>query len=528
MITRKKICLLSLLLLTTTIVAQEKYTADWESLKKHEVPQWAKDAKFGIYAHWGVYSVSGAWDHTEPNWANGYICGYIPYYRKSGELGKLFEKNVGKIEDGIGYKDLAKQFNPVKFDPKYWAELIKKSGAQYAGICAVHHDGYCMWDSEITDFCAGKLGPERDLYGELINEIRKQGLKTFASFHHERTHKHFAQLAEKLKANPKMQKADLLDPKYKDLYWFLCDEDEANRRRHALTIEVINKYKPDVLWFDGGGQNSTEVILAEFFNMGIRENKEVCVHNKGNFGNNFGVYSYENGIVRPDYIDWPWEDDTPSGIHWDDWPWYKGMEYKKPRDIIVRLCDLVARNGGLLLSLNPTGDGSLEKEQVDLLLGIGKWLEQNGEAIYNTVPWKIYAEGHVKGLEFREKHPTTGKETTALRPDPRKLNWEDVRFTRNNNTLYATVLGVPPSGKVNIKSLANNVAISDKNQIASVELLGHGKVKWERTDEALIIDLPKQLPNEWALAFKIVPTGELDKSKPAGMSSSRKQRNTVR
>lgn len=523
----KKIILLGALCWTLSAVSQERYTQDWTSLRKHQVPQWARDAKFGIYAHWGVYSVAGAWDHTEPNVANGYICGYIPYYKQSGEQGRLFRQYVGKIEDGAGYKDLAKQFKPVHFDPVYWAELIKKSGAQYAGICAVHHDGYCMWDSEITTFCAGKIGPERDLYGELIEQIRKQGLKTFASFHHERTHKHFADLVSRMAKNPKMAKSDLLDPQSQDVYWFLCDEQEANVRRNELTLEVVRKYKPDVLWFDGGGQNDTERVLAEYLNMGLEEGKEVCVQNKGNFGNGFGVYSYENGIVRPDYVDWPWADDTPSGVRWDDWPWYDGMVYKKPRDIIVRLCDLVARNGGLLLSLNPTGDGRLEQEQVDLLLGIGTWLDQNGEAIYATVPWKIFAEGHVTGLEFRDTHPNSGKETVAMRPDVKKLNWEDVRYTRNGDTLYGTVLGVPPGGKVVMKSLARSTQISKQNKIASVELLGHGKVNWTRDENGLTIDLPKTLPNDWALAFRIKPVDELDKEKPQG-SYHRKQSSTIR
>lgn len=528
MISLRKLVYGVLLLCAASVTAQNKYTADWTSLRKHELPQWVKDAKFGIYAHWGVYSVSGAWDHKEVNWANGYICGYIPYYRQSGELGELFEKQVGRIEDGFGYKDLAKQFKPKNFDPVYWAKLIKESGAKYAGICAVHHDGYCMWDSEITNFCAGKLGPEQDLYGMLIKEIEKQGLKTFASFHHERTYKHFADLVSKLKNDPKMAKADLLNPASKEVYWFLCDAEEADRRRHQLTMEVINKYKPDMLWFDGGGQNGTDMVLAEYLNMGEREKKEVSVHNKGNFGDKFGIYSYENGIVRPDYIDWTWADDTPSGVHWDDWPWYKGMKYKKPRDIVVRLCDLVARNGGLLLSLNPNEEGTLEPGQVELLEGIGRWLKQNGEAIYSTVPWKIYAEGHVKGLEFSEKHPNTDKRTTAMRPDVNILNWEDVRFTRNGDNLYATVLGVPPTGKVTIKSLSDTVSVSKKNEIATVELLGHGKVNWIRTAGGLTIDLPGKLPNEWALAFKIKTKDELDKSKPANASYKRKQKDTIR
>jgi len=276
---------------------------------------------------------------------------------------------------------------------------------------------------------------------------------------------------------------------------------------------VIDKYKPDGIWFDGGGgKHGTEFLLQDFFNMGDAAGKEVVVHNKGNFPEQFGVYSYENGHKRPLYVDWPWEDDTPSATGWCDWPWFKAIEYKKPRDIVVRLCDLVARNGGLLLSMNPRPDGTLDQGQIDLLEGIGSWMDVNGEAIYATVPWKVFAEGHTGLLEFRESGP--GK-TRAIQPDTTKLNWEDVRFTRNGENLYASVLGVPPSGVVNIKTLSRQTSVSESNKIKTVELLGHGPVKWTRSADALSIELPKELPNEWALAFKITVDGELDKSKPA-------------
>jgi alpha-L-fucosidase len=516
--------------LVAPVHGTEPYTSDSKSLRRHQVPQWAKDAKFGIYGHWGVYSQVGRWDLQAPNNANLYACSYIQIYRDTeNEFAREFEKRVGPLTKGFGYKDLAKQFKPVKFDPAQWADLIQKSGARYAGIAAVHHDGYCLWDSSITDFCAGKMGPKRDLYGELVGEIRKRGIKTFASFHHERSHKHFMGLHERL-LQKKVTGVDLLDEKTWGTYWFMGTEDHFARKRHELTVEVIDKYKPDMIWFDGGGgEYGTERALADFFNMGLKENKEVCVQNKGNFGDEFGLYSYENGIVRPDYVAWPWADDTPSGTRWDDWPWHNRIEYKKPRDVVVRLCDLVARNGGLLLSLNPTPEGELEQGQVDLLLGVGKWLGQNGEAIYGTVPWKIFAEGFEKGLEFRDKAVPGGqKETVALRPDVTKLDWKCVRFTRKGNDLYAIVLGVPPAKEVVIKSLANGTAIGEPNRIKSVELLGHGRVSWKRSDDGLTISLPEKLPNEWALAFKIIPEGGLDQNTPLGMSSKRKQRSTVR
>jgi alpha-L-fucosidase len=495
---------------------EERWQPAWESLSQHEVPQWAKDAKFGIYAHWGVYSVSGGWDRTRPNWGNYYILPYRGIYDLTGqdETFGLFEENVGPVRKGFGYKDLAKQFKPVDFDPDEWADLIVRSGARYAGIAAMHHDGYAMWDSEHIRLDAGELGPERDLLGEILAALEARGLKTMTSFHHARTFRHFEVVQKKLRAQPGYEDVDLLDPTLRDYYWYAGDAAHFSEIRYRLTKEVIDRYQPDVIWFDGGGGKfGTERILADFFNMAERAGKEVVVHNKGNFPQEFGVYSYENGFDRPAFVNWPWEDDTPSAAEYNHWPWAKGMEYKKPRDIVIRLVDLVARNGGLLLSLNPRPDGKLDPGQIDLLLGIGDWLGQNGAAIYDTVPWKIFAEGNEGRLPF----VVTGSEGQvgrAIQPDLSKLSFKDVRFTRNGEKLYATFLGVPPAGEAVIASLASTTRISSENQIASVSLLGYGEIPWSRDESGLHLQLPETLPNEWALSFEITVVGELDKSPP--------------
>ncbi|WP_289053788.1 alpha-L-fucosidase [Carboxylicivirga marina] len=497
----------------------KQYEANWESLRQHQVPQWAQDAKFGIYAHWGVYTQNGDWEHTKRNWGNYYITGYKGYYSTSdsNEQRLLFEKHIGNVKEGIGYKDMAKQFKAEKFDPVYWADIIEKSGAKYAGMCAVHHDGYLMWDSEHTDLCAGKTGPERDLNGELLAELKNRGIKTIASFHHGRTVKHFEKVVKTLKADERFANADLLNEDYYNYYWYLGGRERFTDKRLAITKEFIDKYSPDVLWFDGGGgKYDTENILAHFFNDGLKHNKEVCVHNKGNFGKNFGLYSYENGHKRPSYVDWPWEDDTPSGTGWCDWQWDKNMEYKKSEDVIRRLVDLVSRNGGLLLSMNPRPDGSFDKGQEDLLLGIGKWLKQNGEAIYATRPWTIIGEGHMEDLFYYQLNPGNGAKSRAIQPNTALFDHTDIRFTTNNNILYATTLGVTKADHVLIKSLNSSTNISSINKIESVELLGHGKVKYKRDKTGLRIALPTELPNNVALSFKIKIKGQLEKRQELG------------
>lgn len=505
------------------ICAQEKqYEANWESLRTHVVPTWAEDVKFGIYAHWGVYSVSGNWDYKKENWGNYYITAYKGFYstNEKQEQHAMFENNVGKIEDGIGYKDLAKQFTAKNFDPEYWADLIEKSGAKYAGMCAVHHDGFCMWDSDITDFSAGKTGAKRDLNGELFAALKKRGVKTIASFHHGRTVKHFEKIAKELQKDPKYKNVDLLNPEYYNYYWFMGGRERFTKNRLDLTIEFIDKYSPDVLWFDGGGgKYDTEKILAHFFNDGLKHSKEVSVHNKGNFGKNFGVYSYENGYKRPSYVDWPWEDDTPSAAGWCDWPWFKNIKYKKSNDVIIRLVDLVSRNGGLLLSMNPRPDGTFDKGQEDLLLGIGVWLKQNGEAIYGTRPWKIYGEGHLENLFYSEENPENGAKGRAIQPNTSLFNSEDVRFTVKANTLYATVLGIPSNGKVLIKSLSTDIEVSSENKIESIELIGFGKIDFKRTKAGVEIKLPNKLPNKVALVFKVKAVGKIEQRTNKGSNA---------
>jgi alpha-L-fucosidase len=179
--------------------------------------------------------------------------------------------------------------------------------------------------------------------------------------------------------------------------------------------------------------------------------------------------------------------------------------------VVVRLCDVVARNGGLLLSLNPRPDGSFDQEQIELLDGIGGWLAQNGEPIYGTRPWKIYAEGHVEPLFFSQTHPETGAQSREIQPESGRFDESDIRFTTKANSLYAIQLDIPKGDKTVIKSLGLKTKLSGKNRIRSVRLLGHGDVEFQRTDHHLEIMLPGSLPNQWALAFKIEVEGELEK-----------------
>jgi alpha-L-fucosidase len=522
---RKQLVMTLLLaLMISNAYAKQKYEPNWESLKKHQVPEWMEDAKFGIYGHWGPYAVAFDWD-VDPGMEIVYRCIYFNYlYRPDNDQRTLFERHIGPIDKGYGYKDLIDEFKAEKFDPAEWADLIAKSGAKYAGLAVIHHDGYALWDSDVNPWCAGKTGPRRDVYGELSNQLKKRGLKTVATFHHLRTHKmwkeystkpEFAKLAKK-------ENWDILDPKYSKLYWSNTDfESDYIPYWNAQVKEVIDKYQPDMIWCDGGDMEGGAVgdsgrdWLAYYFNKAQEWGKEVSVHNKltgtygdtsYNFGPDFGVYTYENGRDRPERIDRPWEDDTSVG---GTWPYYKGQEYMKPREGIVRLIDLVSKNGGLFVSLTPKPDGTLPQGVKYFLLGMGEWLGQNGDAIYGTRPWKIQAEGGIDNLNNITKKD--GKINHIFRDNADAMTWECIRFTCKDNNLYVMCTGIPPKGKLSVKSLGTGTKISSENEIASIELLGSGDIEYTRNKRGLHLTLPKKMPNDTALAFKINVKGTLEK-----------------
>ncbi len=499
----------------TSVTAQKKYQATWESIKTHEIPNWALDAKFGIYAHWGPYSMIGSWEenNTYPDSGNYYTVGYRNIYTQNANhpIRKAFEKRYGSIQKGNGYINLCKDFTAKGFDPVLWADLIKESGAKYAGTCAVHHDGYLMWDSEITDFCSGKTGAKRDLVGELFKELEKRDIKTIASFHHARTKRFFDGWKKQLSRNPEYSKVDLLQQKSLQNYWFMGSKEDFLKKRKNITNEFITKYKPNVIWFDGGATDSSLDILATFYNTGEKSKKEVEVHNKDRqFGDAFGVYSYERGYLRPhSLLNHPWEDDETSSIS-GSWSWWHGINYKQASDLIKRLCHLVANNGGLLLSLNPRPDGSFDEGMVAQLKGIGKWLKQNDEAIHGSRPWKIQGEGHIDPLELRYVWSKAMQHRYAT-PNVTKFKSSDFRFTTQKNALYAIQMGIPRNNKARIKSLSNKNKVGSGNKIMSISLLGYGVVGFKRTDDYLEINLPSKLPNEVALVYKIKVKGELDR-----------------
>lgn len=455
------------------------------------MPEWLLDAKFGIYAHWSAYAVPA------------FLTEHYP--KRMYEPGTKFFENQVKHwghPSEFGYKDFIPLFKAERYDPDEWAEFIEASGARYAGLAVVHHDGFLLWDSAVSRWNAKQMGPKRDLYGELVAALRRRGLKTIATEHHIRTFNWYlpgtgafgdgdiARAAEIVRE----QNYDLGDPAYADLYWnsLTSTYEEFMRVWRAKLVEVIDKYRPDVLWFDGGdfqGNESEKTVLdvlAHYHNQAAERGQEVEVLNKlpgnmkFNFPERYGILTFEEGRDRPAQVARPWIDDMKiSDIGWG---YVAGQKYKTGGEIVAGLIDRVARGGGLLLNLSPMADGTIPAGQKNALLEVGAWLKVNGEAIYNTRPWTIHAEGDEAKLRAPGEHP---KWTFT------NVGTSDVRFTqpKNGGAIYAISLAWPKDAQsILIKSINEQTL---PGSISSVTLLGHeGDLKFRRGADGLHVDLP--------------------------------------
>jgi len=405
----------------------KKYEPTWESLREYkEVPQWLRDGKFGIYTHWGPYAVHAYGQNT--TWYS-----FALYMEEDGEARQHFEKTFGKLTPEFGYKDLIPKFTAEKFDADEWAELFRKSGAKFAGPVAEHHDGFAMWDTRYSEWNAAKMGPKRDVVGELEKAVKKRDMKFVTAFHHAANWFFF----------PVMDKRyDTGDPRYSGLYG-QPHERGAMRNQEFLDewygkiIEVIDNYSPDFIWFDFALDSIPEGyvkdFLAYYYNYAEANGKEVVVTYKGNdLVPGSGVRDLELGQEpKITYHEWI----TDSTV--DDrgaWGYANDLTFKTPDRLIDNLVDRVSKNGYLLLNVGPKPDGTIPDGARDLLLEMGAWLDVNGEAIYGTSPWFIAGEG-----------PTNLGAATEIgfnEADTVYTN-KDIRFTVKGDVLYATFLAWP-------------------------------------------------------------------------------------
>ena len=479
--------LLLVFALNISLPGQDKYEPNWESLKNHETPQWLKDAKFGIYTHWGIYCYSAT--NGNATWNSNHA-----YFRPDSESAKKFYSKHGELTPEFGYKDLIPKFTAENFDAEEWADLFAKSGAKFAGPVAEHHDGFAMWDTKYSDWNAAKMGPKRDVVGELEKAIKVRDMKFVTAFHHAANWTFFP-VWDKTK--------DCSNPKYSGLYGQIHEKgafrsDEFLDEWYGKLIEVVDNYEPDFIWFDFELEKIREDYIKDFvayyYNTAIENNKEVVISYKHHdLPSGVALLDLELG-QEPELTHYDWITDTSI----DDqgaWGYIDGLKYKSVDRLVDNLVDRISKNGYLLMNIGPKWDGSIPEGARNGLLGMGKWLEVNGEAIYGTTSWIRYGEGPT-GVKLSKKGDAMFNESDIMYTN------KDIRFTVKGDVLYAIVLDWP--GKdVLIKTLGQQIY---PGEISSISMLGvEGDLEWNLDNEnGLKIKTPETMPCEHAFTFKIV------------------------
>ena len=481
------------------------FKPELESFKQYQYPDWFRDAKFGIWAHWGPQAVprQGDW------YARKMYESDIFDRRTNKPTGKPGKEYLYHLEhyghpSKFGYKDIIPLWKAERWDPAKLMALYKKVGAKYFVSMASHHDNFFLWDSKIHRWNAVNMGPKKDVVGLWQQAAKNEGLRFGVSEHLGASYtwfqpSHRSDPGGKLKGVP----YDGANPKYQDLYhpktapddfgWLTTDS--VNQQNWLTNItELIDIYHPDLLYSDSelpfGKVGRT--MLAHYYNQDITKNNGqldavyTCKHlvSEGRW-----VRDIERGAMDSISVD-PWQTDTSIG----DWYYRTGQKYMTGTEVIQMLVDIVSKNGNLLLNVVQTPEGDLEEDVMNILEDIAKWTPVNGEGIYGTRPWKIYGEG--PSMIKQEKGRFGGVR------DVRPYESTDIRFTTKGDTLYAFCMGVP-AGDIKISSLRKNSKYADK-KVKKVSMLGvDEKLKWKQENEALVITKPSKLPEWQVVAFKV-------------------------
>ncbi|MFS0728213.1 alpha-L-fucosidase [Paenibacillus sp. 1P07SE] len=482
---------------TTNTKIQEQIKAgpfepEWASLSNYSVPRWYEDAKFGIFIHWGVYSV--------PAYATEWYARNM--YLEGTPVHEHHVKTYGPV-DQFGYKDFIPQFTAEKFDADEWAALFKQAGAAFVMPVAEHHDGFAMYDSPFSEWTAVKMGPKRDVIGELATAVRRHYMMFGVSSHRAENWWYYN--------GGRQIPSDVQDPEYAELYGpaqpthgdaalplpILPPNEEFLQDWFVRTCDLIDRYGPSVLYFDWWIEQPVfkpylKKLAAYYYNRAQANDQNVVINYKFDaFEEGTAVYDLERGQL--DTINEAvWQ--TCTSVGETAWCHIADHKYKTSATLIGDLVDIVSKNGVMLLNVGPKADGTIPEEEQLLLREIGQWLAVNGEAIYGTRPWKVYGEG-----------PTEIVTGTFNDTKRKPFTSDDVRFTtRGENILYATVLGYPEDGVARIQTLGTG-AKQLSGQVDSVELLGSkAQVEWTRSEQALEVQIPEQYKGCAAFALKIV------------------------
>lgn len=476
------------------VIAGGPYKDTWESLSRYRVPDWYYGSKFGIFIHWGVYSVPAFGSEWYPR--NMYIQGSKEYEHHI--------KTYGPHKD-FGYKDFIPMFRAEKFDAEEWLDLFEEAGAQYIVPVAEHHDGFQMYRSAVSKWNAYEMGPKRDILGELSAAAKRRNIIGGASSH--RVEHWF------FMGNGRKFESDITDgQQYGDFYYPAMPEPENHHDLFSVPepdkefledwlvrcCEIVDRFQPRIIYFDWWIQHSAvkpylKKFAAYYYNRAQEWGGAVINYKHDAFMFGTAVVDIERGQLA-DMKPFPWQTDTT--VARNSWCYTENNNYKKADELICDLVDIVSKNGRMLLNIGPRADGTIPEEDKEILRTIGKWLKVNKEAVYGAGMWRFFGEG-----------PTKTKEGQFTDGAAKQYTAQDIRFTVNNGCLYAAVLKYPEDGKVTITSLRE----ADASRlplfhgiIKDVTILGFDeKPSFCRDEEGLHLKT-ESVRSEYPVVFKIV------------------------
>jgi alpha-L-fucosidase len=484
--------------LTISVSAQQgkanegKFKPTDASLKQYQYPAWFRDAKFGIWAHWGPQAVP-----RQGDW----------YARKMYEEGSAeYKYHVAHYghPSKFGYKDIIPLWKAEKWNPEQLMALYKKVGAKYFVSMGTHHDNFFLWNSKIHKWNAVNMGPKKDVVGLWQKAAKKEGLRFGVSEHLGASYTWFQASHGADKKGPMAGVPyDGADPKYNDLYHkkaaaddkgWLTNNPENQQEWLSSIKELVDMYHPDLLYSDSGfpfGDVGREMV-SHYYNQDIKKNggKLEALYTCKQASQGMWAQDVERGIL--DSISpFPWQTDTSIG----DWYYRTGQKYRTGTEVIQMLVDIVSKNGNLLINVVQTPEGDLEPDVMTILDDIGKWTPANGVGIYGSRPWKIYGEG--PSTIAKQKKGQFGGLS-----DTRPYGPTDIRFTTKGGNLYAFCMS-KLTADIKINSLGKNSKLNSK-AIASVNMLGSKeKLVWNQHSDALVINKPANLPEWEVVSFEI-------------------------
>ena len=488
-----------------------QYEPTWTSLETHQTPEWFRNAKFGIWAHWGAQCVEGSGDWMAREM---YMEGNYKY--------KYHREHYGHPSE-FGYKDILPLFKAEKWEPEKLVERYKRCGAQYFFVLGNHHDNYDLWDSKYQPWNSKNIGPKRDILAEWAAAAKKAGLPLGISFHADHAWTWFEPSQRYDLEGDKAgvyYDGNLTKEDGKGKWWEGLDPQMLYQQNHPMskgswdngaihgqwdwshgacppsqafvdnffdrTIDAINRYNPDLIYFD--------VTVLPFYPLSDCGMKIAThLYNKNPRGVVFGkilnddqkkalTWDVERGAPNM-IVSEPWQTCNCIG----DWHYNTGTYqrgYRTAPNMVKQLVDIVSKNGNLLLNIPLRADGTYDEKAAAFLDELEAWMSQNGESIFGTRPWVKFGEGPVaeKDIKINSQGFNEGQYNG--------MDYRDIRFNQTKKYLYATAMGWPQDGKLVIKSLAKKNP-DFKKSISSVYLLGYGKVKARQTADGLEVTLPE-------------------------------------